>query len=87
MSFYTRLSLSDVTRKPVSGGFQQGKTRRPDQLQKLARVLELWMFEGHLKSTWHGIITLQYVHTVLLKYIFLETGVHPLQNGLYLQEN
>ena len=29
-------------------------------------------------------MTLQCVDKMLLKYIFLETGVHPVQNGLYI---
>ena len=41
-------------------------------------------YEGHLKTIEHAIITLQCADRILLKYIFLETGVHPLQDGLYI---
>ena len=45
---------------------------------------DITIYEGHLKSTYHGIISLQCVDRILLTYIFLETGVHPLQDGLYI---
>ena len=45
-----------------------------------------FVYEGHLKSTFHGTITQQCVDKMLLKYTFSETGVQPLHDGLFIDK-